>query len=573
MRGAAETQAGGGERRGLPARRAWAALAGKAGLPGWGSMETVGALLAFALIVLLSERLDLLWTAMPWPLAGLAVLASALLVRRIPAAVAVLWLLGLLSYAWTLAPGNTLLASLWGLGVVAAAAAGRWAAGFLIVLTGVFLNQLQNALALNAFGLQAYLSGSVHYRLGAIALVLLPVALAAVARERRRWLLPVWLLTATVAAFGALISGSRGVYLPLAVVVAALVARTGRQRRGLWRVLLAIAVIAVAIVLADRAVPYHPVAAALGAKASVSAQVSAVGTAGNFTQRLRYWDQGLAMALQRPLGVGLGGFRSTIHAFQRFPMVWSSSPHNVFVETVATLGWPGLVCLAFLLLSAAARAWRSARWPWALALVGIWFTLSVDVTADYPSMMVVAFGAIGACYGTAPSTLPRLRRRASEALAALAVLAGAAVAVWWFAPCSGPQCALTHWRGVPYLATSTVTALPEGDRGAFLAGLERLYPRSLWVLQLEERYAPSSEERLALAKRIALRYPLESWRNYLTWADLSLQAGDVAQAKEAVRRGLAVFGPDSRRFPEMRADPAGFRAWLARAHAILAMRP
>jgi hypothetical protein len=119
----------------------------------------------------------------------------------------------------------------------------------------------------------------------------------------------------------------------------------------------------------------------------------------------------------------------------------------------------------------------------------------------------------------------------------------------------------------------TVPRIAQGDRPAFFARLEKLYPISLWVLQLEELYATSTGERLSLAREIATRYPLQSWRNYLQWANLSLAEGDLPQAKEAVRRGLDVFGPDARRFPEMRADPKGFEAWLERARAIQARSP
>ena len=371
--------------------------------------------------------------------------------------------------------------------------------------------------------------------------------------------------------------------MPLVLVLVLLAWRLVRERVSRRRLIAGLVAMTVVLVTVDALIPFHPGAAALGVKASTEAQVAAVSTAGGFTQRLRFWDQGLTMAVEHPFGVGLGGFRGTIHAFQRFPMTWSSSPHNVFVETAATLGWLGLAVLVVLLAVSFWSAWTSSRWPWALALLAIWFTLSVDVTADYPSILTIAFAVVGACLG--PTTIPadRLRNggrwwgslasRLRPWLAGLVFVAGTALTTWWFAPCTGTDCVLTRWRGVESTVLVTVPRIAQGDRPAFFARLEKLYPISLWVLQLEERYATSTGERLSLAREIATRYPLQSWRNYLLWANLSLAEGDLPQAKEAVRCGLDVFGPDARRFPEMRADPKGFEAWLERARAIQARSP
>lgn len=556
------------------------AIAEAVGLPGWGGAEVLGTLGVFVLVAVLSRRVDLLWARAPLWEAGVAVTSIGLLVRRVPAGVAALWLLGLSSYAWSLAPGDTLLTCLWGLLFVAAAAAGRWRGAFVVTVTLIVLAGLQDALTLNAFGLQSYLSGSVHYRLGQEALVLVPVALVGYGTTSRRWLAFAWWALATSATFASLISGSRGVYLPLFVVTSTAIVRLALDRRVRWRVLLASIALVAAVAIADRALPFHPVAEALTAKASVQAQTDSAAAVGG--QRLRFWDEGLHVLLSRPLGVGAGGFRSTIHAFQRYPMLWSSSPHDVFVETAATTGWPGLVLLVLVLGSAFWRAWTTTAWPWALALVGIWFAFSVDVTADFPALMAVGFGTVGACFGADARDRVRSGGRAwigralriAPSLLAAAVVTGAGVlALWWFVPCRGASCALTRYRGVEYAVVASLPSVQAASRPAFFDRLERLYPRSLWVLQLELRYARTPSERLVLARRIALAYPLQSWRNYLSWADMSVAAGDVSQAKRAVRAGLEVFGPGSQRYPEMRRDSAAYDAWLARAQAILAMPP
>lgn len=547
--------------------------AGRRGVRGWKAWELLGVAAGLGLILLLNDRVDLLWTAAPWWLAAWALATAALLVRRVPPLVSALWLLGLASYGWSMTPGATLLAAIWGLTWVAAAAVGRMRSGLFLVVLAIVLNDLVNALALNAFGLQSYLSGSVHYLLGAKALVLLPVALAGMALGRRRWSVVSWWSLATVAVFAALISGSRGVYLPMLVMLPAVLLKA-HGRRELRRLVVGLVAGALVVASVDAVTPFHPVSAALSDKASAGAQASAVASDGSFTLRLRYWDQGLGMVVTHPLGVGLGGFRGTIHAFQEFPMLWSSSPHNVFVETAATLGWPGLAVLVALLVVAFVRAWRSPRWPWALALMGLWATLAVDVTADYPSVLAIAFAVVGACLGTEPVSPGRGSfgwAAGRSALAAVTVASGVVLSAYWYAPCAGTDCLVGRWRGVEYRVLAGVGSLPGADRGPLFARLERLYPRSLWVLQLEQKYAGTLEERVAVARRIAQSYPLQSWRNYLTWADLSLEAGDVVQAKKAVRAGLAVFGPDAHRYPEHRADPEGFQAWLQRANEILAL--
>ena len=450
----------------------------------------------------------------------------------------------------------------------------------LFAVVYIFSNDLQNALALNAFDLQTYTSGSVHYRLGAVALVLFAPAVAGFARARSRWLASAWWVLASVSAYGAVISGSRGVYVPFLLILGLTALRVFKRGRTPWRWVLGLVALFAVLVVTDVVVPFHPAAEALSAKATLDAQATAAASSGGFTQRLRFWDQGLSMAWQHPSGVGLGAFRDTIHAFQRFPMVWSSSPHNIFVETVATVGVPGLTVLLILLGHAFVVGWQSRRWPWALAMLGIWSTLAVDVTADYPSMMAVAFATVGACLGPsatrfAPPVATAWRsarlRTLGVWLASLTVALGAALTVWWFSPCEGSMCALTQGRGVEYQVLATSPRLPVEQHSTFFRQLERLYPDSLWVLQLELKYAPDVKQRLALAAEIARRFPLQSWRNYLMWANLSLSAGDLPQAKAAVNLGLGVFGPKGKRYPERRADPVGFQHWLARAHEILAM--
>jgi O-antigen ligase len=83
-------------------------------------------------------------------------------------------------------------------------------------------------------------------------------------------------------------------------------------------------------------------------------------TLGDSSLRLRYavWEEGLAMAAQRPLlGVGIGTF-SEHHALGA-PAARRSS-HNIFVEVLAETGVVGLLAYVWMLAAAGRALWRSA---------------------------------------------------------------------------------------------------------------------------------------------------------------------------------------------------------------------
>jgi O-antigen ligase len=66
--------------------------------------------------------------------------------------------------------------------------------------------------------------------------------------------------------------------------------------------------------------------------------------------RLRFWQAGLEMALDNPLGVGPGNFHT--HIGNYLPEDAGRDTHNTFVRCVAELGWPGLVLLLGLIANA-----------------------------------------------------------------------------------------------------------------------------------------------------------------------------------------------------------------------------
>src|SRR5690606_17714947 len=131
------------------------------------------------------------------------------------------------------------------------------------------------------------------------------------------------------------------------------------------------------------------------------------------------------------------------YAFQLYPMLWSSSPHNYAIETLATGGWPRLALLLVVGLTSVWRGLNSDRWPWAVAAIALGTTLMFDVTADYPRVTTMLFLLLGGSYygrqeADAPAKDP-VSGAAKQIGRALGLLASAvllAVALWWYLPCS-----------------------------------------------------------------------------------------------------------------------------------------
>ncbi|MCX7803524.1 MAG: O-antigen ligase domain-containing protein, partial [Meiothermus ruber] len=148
----------------------------------------------------------------------------------VPLAAWLWWGWGLLTALWSLAPGHTLVASLWEVWALAALGAGRWRAGVLVLLGLLLLEGVYTALALWQAGLVSYVSGSHHYLLGALALGALPLLGAHAAREGG-YRVAAFLLAA-LALYAALISGARAVYLPLLILLPLALLRLAQE--GGW---------------------------------------------------------------------------------------------------------------------------------------------------------------------------------------------------------------------------------------------------------------------------------------------------------------------------------------------------
>jgi len=544
-----------------------------------GSWPAVLAAIAVVVMIVLARgEVDFSYQDPDFRFIAIAIGSLLVLGRRLPLLVWAWWGWGALTHVWSLAPGNTHVTAIWEVTYLAAFAAASWRPAFWIVSVAVLSDGAFSVLALASVGLSDYTSGSINYVVGALALAVVPV-LVAKGMGAKDWIwTALWGVAGSTVVYLALASGSRAVYLPLALVVLAIFARVANDRSyRLSRAALLAASTVLGVVALEVVLPGGPLASAFGLKLTVGAQVGAAGEYGAFSQRLRFWDQTLEIARAHPLGSGLGSYQAVIHAFQKYPMLWSNSPHNYFIETIATGGWPRLALLVVLLAISTISTWKSGSWAWVLGALALWVTFAFDVTSYYPSVMMFAFLALGASYyrvrpaaekaDTVCISTPALKR----GVAVIGLVAATGLAAWWFVPCTGTGCYLTRFHGVPNLATQNLAEVESGQRNDVLNRLRELYPKSLWVLRLEQRYAERAEDHLAIAAEIARRFPLQSPQNYLDWATAAMAVGDSKQAVEAVREGLAVFGPDDYPYGEQRMTPELYRSWLDQADAILVL--
>lgn len=495
-------------------------------------------------------------------------------VLRVPIRIWMWWGAGASTLLWSVAPGNTVVGSIWEIGYVAAFAASFWLRGYLIASVLLLGVGIERTLVLGAFGLTQYISGSIHYVAGAQALAVIPVAFAGVVRTRKSWSRAAFAVSLLASTFLALSSGSRAVYLPLTIIMLTLTVRLSIELKRPTLVLGTVVGLAVIVGCVNVLLPWRPISAAFGQGVTLEVQTYSVSEYGGVTQRLRLWDQTLDIARAHPFGSGTGSYQSVIHTYQKYPMVWSASPHNYYVETAATGGWLRAVLLLAILVAPTWRAWRSGRWPWALATFGIWTTLAFDVTSYYPIFMMYAFATLGATsvvsqVGDDLSTRRNAIVSARASIAVACLLVGVGLTAWWYVPCSGTTCATSRYLGVDFKAITAVSEATPKLRAELLARLRLLYPESLWVLRVEQEYVESALAELSLAREIAQRFPYQHPENYLAWANAALAVGDVDEARRAAMSGLGVFPEEQYPYGERRMTPERYQAWLDSANAIV----
>ncbi len=298
---------------------------------------------------------------------------------------------------------------------------------------------------------------------------------------------------------------------------------------------------------ADLLVPARPVTTALQrnvpglAPAAVASDPDRQSR--NVVWRVRMAEQTLAITAAHPQGTGVGSFPAVIHRYQRYPMLWSNSAHNFYLETLATGGPLRLLLLLAILGTAVVAGWRTERWPVALGVAGYWVTLAFDVGNLSPGFMAVGFWGLGYLLAK-PAELPAWSRpRAIPGW--LGVVVGVVAVAWWYLPCDHTDCALDRHLAFPRSVTQGFGQISEAEQDRVLAEAAKRYPESFWVATLTLRFAGSPERQLAAARDVAVRFPFQHPDRYLDWADFAHEAGDVAEERAALKQGLAIFYEDA----------------------------
>ena len=266
-----------------------------------------------------------------------------------------------------------------------------------------------------------------------------------------------------------------------------------------------------------------------------------------------------------------------VHAYQIYPMAWSSSAHNVFVEVFADGGWPLLVVLVALVGGSLVLGWRTRAWPYALGAAALWFTLSVDVTASHANVMALAFFGLGTALSERSPVpwrgrLDRIHEHFARSPRWLGSSALVIMVTWcaaWYWPCGDLECSFSRRGAPPTQIGPRIGQVPESRRHELMQRLRAMYPESLWVLRIEQTHAADPLRELMIAREIARRFPYQHPQNYLDWARSAMAVGDIDEARIAVQHGLGVFPPHQYPFGEMRMTPARYAEWIASANAIL----
>lgn len=554
--------------------------------PGKSKALTLSIIVMLPIALSVYRQPEFIWSEPgPWHVLG-ALFSLALLKSRLPPLASLFFLLGIGSLLWTLTPANTMLNSLWELIYLAALVVGQSTVGFALVNAALLFAGLERTLLLDLFSLTEYFSGSAHYLAGAQALLFLPLCLSTATLSTR------WpnRIVATLASAACLLlilnSGARSVYLPALVVIPLSVLRLalpqGKRLRAIAIPSMALAlVLALAVVLPGPTVmvPLQAKAVDVNAEILMPAHEEAPAVAaapvgvveeGGIASRLKMWEQTLHIGLSNPLGTGAGSFRNTIHAFQEHPLIGFSSAHNVFLEVFATGGWPRLIVLVLLIAVALLKGWRGSRWPIAIGSAGLWASMGFDITYQMPGIMILAFWSLGTSRGEV-TIQPQGWRQLQSVLAVVVLIVSAGTALWWFAPCSGVDCALHRHFGYRREVLALAQSLDYEQTRRLAERAVQLNPESLWAWRLKADQAAGPEERLTAARGIAMKFPLTSPDIYLSWAEAALASNEPGEAREAIRAGLEVFPPGFSPAGVPRGGrAAGYQAWLNEATRILA---
>ncbi|HEY6737136.1 MAG TPA: O-antigen ligase family protein [Candidatus Saccharimonadia bacterium] len=347
-----------------------------------------------------------------WVLSGFALLLGALLAWR-QAAVAVLprgvvvW-----SYAglmlWALASGlwsanrysTAVWVVMWGLAglafrlsyVVSASEAGRrWLLRAYLGLAVVFAVV---GIGMYLFGDYERLVGSIYWPNPAAAYMMpaVLVALAGWLRAERRWDLARWGAVLGLCGAAFYLTGSRAAMLVLGLVTAIFLVVSNHVKHFWIKILFSVVIVtalSTGLVWSGNRLGHHHAGGTFGSRVGELAS----GKAQSGRDRLRYVESAVAIWLAQPiLGSGAGTYGDVHPQYQQTVVSASTDVHNLYVQTLAELGLPGLVCQLALVVGllwgmVQGLSWRPELVPVGCGVVGLLWHFGLDIDARYPALL------------------------------------------------------------------------------------------------------------------------------------------------------------------------------------------
>jgi len=319
-----------------------------------------------------------------------------------------------------------------------------------------------------------------------------------------------------------------------------------------------------------------------------SAPADAEARAASIQGRLHFWQSAWRIFLDHPFGTGAGTFGSVHAKYQQDARFYASDAHNLYLQTAAEMGVPGVLALAVLVVGLGTmwrRVLRQARNADAytlvagtgIALLAFGVHSGVEMNWAFPANPAVACALAGMLVAMervtgSPTEAPSISRRWKACGTAILALATAVTVLW---SAAGREFAVGQrlaragdWQGAEaaYARASSLDPLEPRYLGAEAAALIQLIPprtgdaeRALrramrldrasashplqlaWVLTTQPK-SPSraSDIEVLLLQAIALD-PLNRPEAFRLLGRLYLERGEVERAERTYREAAARY--------------------------------
>jgi O-Antigen ligase len=273
-----------------------------------------------------------------------------------------------------------------------------------------------------------------------------------------------------------------------------------------------------------------------------------LGFAGN-NGRLVLWNTALDVYREAPLhGSGAGTYRLDWLQRRDDPFYLVSDAHSLYVETLAELGWPGLLLVCVLLVSILAGAARGVRGPRrhaAAAVLAAGLALAIHAGVDWDWELPVLWIWLFACGGL---VLASARGRLGELPRLARVVAGLMCLLVALTPWSVARSQGSLQRSVHAFARGDCTTAIDGALDAIGAVSARAEPFEILAWCDSQSGWPRLAES---AMRSAQARDPDNWQYAYGLAVLRARAGE--DPRPQVRRAVRL----NPRYDQVR--------WLARA--------